>query len=263
MKRVSGICFCLFFMSTTLLFAQKQKKPAALPAGPAIEFKKYSYPFYTIINGNTTTLTGCFIKVKDSTYFVTARHHFYTPVNEMRKLSNVMIFVEPDNKKSNAKALSLNMKIQRLIPVCIDSVCTDIVLLPITIPNDYSIHYAELPGNEKMEGHKMTIAGYVQDSINITETKFHSIVARDSSYFLTDHSVSNEQTGSPVLMASGAKGKPEVVLAGIYSGRELSKEHFNKGLVASASVIHAYFFPAPKPVLTAPVKQIHKKKKKA
>jgi hypothetical protein len=257
MKSVLGVSTVILFLTAGAVFGQIKKKPM-LPQGPLLQ--QYSYPFYTISNGVTASFSGCFIKYKDSTYFVTARHHFYTPVNELRKLSNVMIFVDHHNTRDNTRALSLNMKTQRVIPVCKDSVCTDIVLLPIKIPDEYKIHYAELDSEEDFEGKEMSIVGYVQDTSNIIETKFYDFLQRDNNYFLTENSNTKDQSGSPVLMVSKSKGVNRIILAGIYSGRELSQDNFNKGLVSRAYLIHDVF-EIRKPKTANPSRPIKKKTK--
>ena len=86
MIRVFVLTFLLAVVQYFPGYTQKNKKNKPVAVAPAIEvdeavLQKYSYPFYTILNGATTPLSGCFIKYKDSSYFVTSRHHFFTPVN--------------------------------------------------------------------------------------------------------------------------------------------------------------------------------------
>lgn len=257
MRRVFGFAAVLLLLTITDVTGQKTRK-AVLPEEP--EVQQYSYPFYSIINGTTTSLSGCFIRYKDSSYFVTSRSHFYTPLNELRKLSNVMIFVEPNNQRNNAKALSLNMKKQRLMPLCVDSVCADIILIPINIPAEYSINYVELSKNEDFADKDLYITGYAQDTSKVVKTRFVKILERDSAYFLTENANTKDQSGSPVLIYSKNKNVVKVQLAGIYAGRELKPENFNKGLVTRASLIYKLF--EPKPVPVAPVQENKKKKRK-
>jgi hypothetical protein len=257
MRRVFGFAAVLLLLTITTVTGQKTKKPV-LPEEP--EVQQYSYPFYSILNGTTTSLSGCFIKFKDSSYFVTSRHHFYTPLNELRKLTNVMIFVEPNNQRNNAKALSLNMKKQRLMPLCIDSVCSDIILIPINIPAEYSINYVELSKNEDFADKDLYIAGNAQDTSKVVKTRFVKVLERDSSYFLTESANTKDQSGSPVLVYSKNKGVVKVQLAGIYAGRELKPDNFNKGLVSRASFIYKLF--EPKPVPVQQTQEVKKKRKK-
>ena len=257
MRRVFGFAAVLLLLTTTNVTGQKTKKPV-LPEEP--EVQQYSYPFYSIINGTTNSQSGCFIKYKDSSYFVTSRNHFYTPLNELRKLTKVMIFVESNNLRNDAKALSLNMKKQRLMPLCVDSVCADIILIPINIPAEYNINYVELSKNEDFADKDLYIAGYAQDTSKIVKTRFVKILERDSSYFLTESANTKDQSGSPVLVYSKNKGVAKVLLAGIYAGRELKPENFNKGLVSRASFIYKLF--EPKPVPVQQTQEVKKKKKK-
>ncbi len=257
MARVISSFIAILLLVITGAYGQKQKR-AEKSQGQ--ELLPYSYPFYTIINGVTTPLSGCFIRLKDSTYFVTARHHFYTPVNELRKLSDVMIFVDPRNTRDNARALSLNMKTQRLIPICFDSVCTDIILLPIIIPDEYNINYVDIEHVENLQGKEMAIVGFVQDTSNIIKTKYAGILSRDTTYFLTDKSNTKDQSGSPVLIVSKLKGITKVVLAGIYAGRELSQDDFNKGLVSRAQMINAFFESKKTKPVSSPKSYKNKKK---
>lgn len=139
--------------------------------------------------------------------------------------------------KSNAKVLSLNMTDQKLLPVCFDFGCTDIVLLPVTIPKEMQVNYVSLDTKEAIEGKEMSIVGYLKDSINVINTKFDSFLPRDSTYFLTAKSSAKDQSGAPVLINVRSKNGNKIVLAGIYSGKEISQEYFDKGLVSRAYYI--------------------------
>lgn len=237
MKSSFGITL-LLLISFSGALAQKTKKAVILDLSANLE--QYSYPYLTIQNNTTSTQTGCFIKMGDSTYFVTARNHFFTPVNEQRKFSNVLIFLEPGHNNFNARALSLNMKTQRIIPVCMNELCTDIVLLPVAIPADFKINFVEIDPAASVTGKELFIVGYVQDSTSIIKTSFYKELPRDQQFFLTNHSNMKDQSGSPVLMPTVSGGKTKVVLTGIYSGRELYQENFNKGLVVRANLISEF-----------------------
>lgn len=240
MKVVVSLLFsCLIFAGNDA-FCQKTKakpKTAAKQVVDPFKFEDYSYPYYAIVNGGQTPISGCFISYKNISYFVTTRHSFYTAINERKKINNVMIFIDPNNMTSNAKVLSLNMADQKLLPVCFEFGCTDIVLLPVNIPKDLPVNYVHIEPKEMLEGRDMSIVGYIKDSLNIIETKFANFLQRDSTYFLTEKSSSRDQSGSPVLIRYKNKGVSKVILAGIYSGKEISQEDFDKGLVSRASFI--------------------------
>ena len=222
---------------------QKQKLKAK-PVPPTLEqlvkLQQYSYPYYAIINNGPSPISGCFISYKNISYFVTTRHSFYTTTNERRKITNVMIFMDPDNMKNNTKVLSLNMTEQNLLPVCFDFGCTDIILLPVIIPKEQSVNYVTLESKENIDGKDMAIVGYIKDSINIIKTRFDSFLNRDSTYFLTEKSSAKDQSGAPVLIYSINKGVSKVTLAGVYSGKEISQELFDKGLVSRAHYISMF-----------------------
>lgn len=231
----------LIFFSYQDAFAQKSKvKTKAKPAHEQFDFQNYSYPYYAIINNGPSPVTGCFISYKNHSYFVTTRHSFYTTTNERRKITNVMIFIDPSNIKNSSKVLSLNMADQKMLPVCFDFGCTDIILLPVTIPKDLPVNYVVLDPREVIVGKEMSIVGYVKDSLNVVHTKFDSFIPRDSTYFLTTLSSPKDQAGAPVLMYIKNKGVAKVVLAGVYSGKEISQEDFDKGLVSKASFITTF-----------------------
>jgi hypothetical protein len=245
MKAVLSIFTIFLFLTAHPAFCQKSKKKVSEKIKsqqksnlPKVE--DYSYPYYTLINNASTPISGCFINYKNQSYFVSTRHSFYTPVNEKRKITKVMIFIDPNDLKNTAKVLSIDMTDQKILPVCFDSGCTDIVLIPVSIPKELHVNYVNLDSKETIQDKEMSIVGYVKDSLTIIKTKFHSILPRDTTYFLTEKSSVKDQAGSPVLIYSKVKGKgviPKVILAGVYSGKELSQEFFDKGLIARANFI--------------------------
>lgn len=239
MKAVSSllIFFLLFIGGSGYSQTKTKAKPKKVPV-EHIPYQDYSYPYYAIVNTGSTPVAGCFINYKGQSYFVTTRHSFYTTTNERRKITNVMIFLDPDNIKNSSKVLSLNMTEQKLLPVCFDSGCIDIILLPVTIPRDLSVNFVHLEPKDVILHKEMAIVGYVKDTLNIVETKFDSFSERDTTFFLTEKSSPMEQSGSPVIMYNRNKtGSSKFTLAGIYAGKEISKEHFDKGLVSKASYI--------------------------
>ncbi len=243
MKTLTAIIISLGLCMSHSAFSQKTKtktKTKAKIVEELVPLQDYSYPYYAIINNNSSPITGCFINYKNISYFVTARHSFYTTTNERKKISNVMIFIDPNNMNNNAKVLSLNMNDQKVLPVCFDFGCTDIILLPVNIPKELPVNYVNLEPKEAIQGKEMAIVGYVKDSLNIIKTKFNSFLPRDSTYFLTEKSSAKDQSGAPVLTWSKNKGVLKVNLAGVYSGREMSQEYFDKGLVSRASFIWSF-----------------------
>jgi len=240
MKAVARTLIGLLLITGNNAFCQKTKVKAKVKqAQERFKVEDYSYPYYAIINNGPSPISGCFINYKNISYFVTTRHNFYTTTNERRKISNVMIFIDPNNMKNSAKVLSLNMTDQKILPVCFDFGCTDIILLPVNIPKELPVNYVSLDAKESFENKEMSIVGYIKDSLSIIETKFDSYLPRDSTYFLTEKSSPKDQSGSPVLIYYKYKtrGIAKVVLAGIYSGKEISQEYFDKGLISRASFI--------------------------
>lgn len=241
MKAFARLLFALLLMISHNTFSQKKKTPVKVKQ-PQEQWnpEAYSYPYYAIINNGPSPISGCFISYKNISYFVTTRHNFYTTTNERKKISNVMIFIDPNNMKNNAKVLSLNMTDQKVLPVCFDFGCTDILLLPVNIPKDMTVNYVSLEPREVIEGKEMSIVGYIKDSLSIIKTKFDGFLPRDSTYFLTEKSSPKDQSGSPVLVYTKNKGVAKVVLAGIYSGKEISQEFFDKGLISRAHFITTF-----------------------
>ncbi|MFT3911089.1 MAG: hypothetical protein QM737_16840 [Ferruginibacter sp.] len=230
--------FIVLLLTGNNAFCQKTKvKTKVKQVQERFKVEDYSYPYYAIINNGPSPISGCFINYKNISYFVTTRHNFYTTTNERRKISNVMIFIDPDNMKNSAKVLSLNMTDQKILPVCFDFGCTDIILLPVNIPKELPVNYVSLDARESLENREMSIVGYIKDSLSIIETKFDSYLPRDSTYFLTEKSSPKDLSGSPVLIYYKNKGIAKVILAGIYSGKEISQEYFDKGLISRASFI--------------------------
>src|SRR5882757_7226140 len=110
MRAFTRLLIAVFILTGNSAFSQKTKVKAKTKQ-PQDQFKieAYSYPYYAIINNGPSPITGCFISYKNISYFVTTRHNFYTTTNERKKISNVMIFIDPNNMKNSAKVLSLNM----------------------------------------------------------------------------------------------------------------------------------------------------------
>ena len=239
MKALLSLFVAMLCFLSQDAFSQKTKvKSKVKQTERQFPFGDYSYPYYAIINNGPTPVTGCFINHKNVSYFVTTRHSFYTTTNERRKITNVMIFMEPAMiKNSGAKVISLNMTDQKILPVCFDFGCSDILLLPVNIPKELPVNYVSLGLKETMVGKEMFIVGYVKDSLSIIKTKFDSFLARDSTYFLTEKSSPKDQSGAPVLVYTKSKGIEKVVLAGVYSGKEISQDDFDKGLISKASLI--------------------------
>jgi hypothetical protein len=238
MRVFTRLLIAIFILTGNSAFSQKPKAKAKVKH-PQDQFKieAYSYPYYAIINNGASPISGCFISYKNISYFVTTRHNFYTTTNERKKISNVMIFIDQTNMKNSAKVLSLNMTDQKMLPVCFDFGCTDIVLLPVTVPKELAVNYVSLESKEMIEGKEMSIVGYIKDSVSIVKTKFDGFLPRDSTYFLTEKSTPKDQAGSPVLVYSKNKGVAKVVLAGVYSGKEISQDNFDKGLISRAHFI--------------------------
>lgn len=250
MRVLTSVFTCLLFISSYNTFAQKAKsKTKTKQPQEFVKFGDYSYPYYAIINNGPSPISGCFINYKNVSYFVTTRHNFFTTTNERKKITNVMIFVEPSNMKNNAKVLSLNMADQKILQVCFDFGCSDIILLPVDIPKELPVNYVSLDTKEMIEGKEMSIVGYIKDTLSIIKTKFDSFLPRDSTYFLTEKSSPKDQSGSPVLVYYKSKGVAKVILAGVYSGKEISQDDFDKGLVSRASFISRYLSSLTKPQL--------------
>ncbi|MBS1742839.1 MAG: hypothetical protein JST81_07345 [Bacteroidetes bacterium] len=238
MKFCTKLLTVILILTCSVTLAQKSKSASkSKELKDRVKLESYSYPYYAIINNGPSPITGCFIYYKNKSYFVTTRHNFFTTTNERKKITNVMIFIDQNHMKSNSKVLSLNMNDQKVLPVCFEFGCTDIVLLPVEIPADMSVNYVGLESKDVSAETEMAIVGYVKDSVNIIETKFNSFLPRDSAYFLTDKSSAKDLSGSPVLVYSKSKTGTKVILAGIYSGKEISQENFDKGLISRGSLI--------------------------
>ena len=241
MRVLTSIFIFFLFIIANNAFSQKTNAKSKIKQQQDLfKIEDYSYPYYAIINNGPSPVSGCFINYKNVSYFVTTRHNFFTATNERKKITNVMIFVDPTNMKNNAKVLSLNMADQKILPVCFDFGCTDIILLPVNIPKELPVNYVTLDTKETIEGKEMSIVGYIKDSLSIIKTKFDGFLPRDSTYFLTEKSSPKDQSGSPVLVYYRSKGIIKVILAGIYSGKEISQEYFDKGLVVRASLISRF-----------------------
>src|SRR4051812_13283046 len=119
MRAFTRVLIAIFILTGNSGFSQKIKSKARQKQ-PVDQFKieAYSYPYYAIINNGPSPVSGCFIVYKNISYFVTTRHNFYTTTNERKKISNVMIFIDPNNMKNSTKVLSLNMTDQKVLPVC-------------------------------------------------------------------------------------------------------------------------------------------------
>src|SRR5437868_14239159 len=97
MKTLFGIMMCIGLFSGLEAFSQKGKSKAKTKQEhDLVKLQDYSYPYYAIINNGPSPITGCFINYKNISYFVTTRHSFYTATNERKKISNVMIFIDPE-----------------------------------------------------------------------------------------------------------------------------------------------------------------------
>ena len=178
MKALLSLFVAMLCFLSQDAFSQKTKvKSKVKQTERQFPFEDYSYPYYAIINNGPTPVTGCFINHKNVSYFVTTRHSFYTTTNERRKITNVMIFMEPAMiKNSGAKVISLNMTDQKILPVCFDFGCSDILLLPVNIPKELPINYVSLGLKETMVGKEMFIVGYVKDSLSIINTSLKILI---------------------------------------------------------------------------------------
>ena len=236
MKAIAYLFFAFLFFISQEAFCQKAKSKIKQPQD-VVRFQDYSYPYYAIKITGLSPFSGVLTTNKTIPILLPRRTSFFTATNERRKITNVMIFTDPYNMKNNTKVLSLNMTEQKILPVCFDFGCTDIVLLPVSIPKDFALNYVSLEPKEMIEDKEMAIVGYIKDSLSIIKTKFSGFLPRDSTYFLTEKSGTKDQSGSPVLLYSKTKGVGKIVLAGVYSGKEISQEYFDQGLISRAYFI--------------------------
>src|SRR5690606_14513653 len=125
--------------------------------------KSLSYPIALLIDNQIVSGSCFFIRFGDQEYLVTANHLFTDPVSGVeRNVKAISIYTNPDNWDEIGWEILFGAI--DIIPVCIDTKCYDIALIPVSPPTRYSINYVDidflLDSNHSIPVSEIYITGY-------------------------------------------------------------------------------------------------------